>query len=94
MYIARASLSFCNEFFSDENNNDMEEEEEVEEEQVKKKKEKKQKTKRQESTTSISFDQSLPSSHEVRKLHRKMFRVQGKCLGKVPTGKKIHKTFF
>ena len=91
MYIAW----FSNELFSDENNNDMEEEEEVEEEQVKKKKEKKQKTKRQESTTSISFDQSLPSSHEVRKLYRKMFRDQESMqLFKVPTGKKIHKTFF
>ena len=59
-------------FILDENNNDMEDEEEKEEEGVEenkdKKKEKKQKTKRQESSTSISFDQSLPSSHEVRYL--------------------------
>lgn len=51
---------------SDENNNDMEEERQEEENEQGKKEEKKKekkKTKRQESSTSISYDQSLPSSH-------------------------------
>ena len=58
-------------FVLDENNNDMEDEglEENVGEVKEKKKEKKKKTERQESSTSISFDQSLPSSHTVSLLN-------------------------